>query len=87
MLVNDVSPSVAKVEFSHVSETPSMTRLSARLKLGSRGLCLDALAAQLDGDPPKDLKMRGAPAWPARTATLALSDRVSDRRWEFRCAP
>ncbi len=86
-LVHDVSPSIAKVEFSHVSETPSMTRLTARLKLGSRGLCLDALAAQLDGDPPKDLKMRGAPAWPARTATLALSDRVSDRRWEFRCAP
>jgi hypothetical protein len=86
-LVHEISPSVAKLEFTHVSETPSVTRLSARLKLGTRGLCLDALAAQLEGDPPKDLKMRGAPAWPARTATLALSDRVSDRRWEFRCAP
>ncbi|HEX4337178.1 MAG TPA: hypothetical protein VH062_14770 [Polyangiaceae bacterium] len=87
VLVHDVSPSVAKLEFNHVSETPSVTRVAARLKLGARGLCLDAMAAQLDGDPPKDLKMRGAPAWPARTATLALSDRVSDRRWGFRCAP
>ncbi len=87
VLVHDVSPSVAKIEFSHVSEMPSVTRVAARLRLGTRGLCLDSLAAQLDGDPPKDLKMRGAPAWPARTATLALSDRVSDRRWGFRCAP
>ncbi|HEX3596845.1 MAG TPA: hypothetical protein VHU80_17170 [Polyangiaceae bacterium] len=87
VLVHDVSPSVAKLEFTHVSEMPSVARVAARLKLGTRGLCLDALAAQLDGDPPKDLKMRGAPAWPARTASLALSDRVSDRRWGFRCAP
>jgi hypothetical protein len=87
VLVHDVSPSVAKIEFSHVSETPSITRVAARLKLGTRGLCLDALAAQVDGDPPKDLKMRGAPQWASRSATLALSDRVSDRRWGFRCAP
>jgi hypothetical protein len=87
VLVHDVSPSVAKVEFTHVGETPSVARVSARLKLGTRGLCLDALAAQVDGDPPKDLKVRGVPTWPSRTATLALSDRVSDRRWGFRCAP
>jgi hypothetical protein len=83
----DVTPSIAKLEFAHVTETPSITRLTSRLKLGSHGLCLDALAAQVDGDPPKDLKMRGAPSWPARSTTLALSDRVSDRRWGFRCAP
>jgi hypothetical protein len=83
----DVSASIAKLEFAHVTETPSITRLTSRLKLGTRGLCLDALAAQVDGDPPKDLKTRGAPSWPARSTTLALSDRVSDRRWGFRCAP
>lgn len=87
VLVHDVSPSIARVEFTHVTETPSVARISARLKLGTRGLCLDAMAAQVEGDPPRDLKMRGVPTWPSRTLSLALSDRVSDRRWGFRCAP
>jgi hypothetical protein len=82
-----LSPSVAKLDLTNTTETPAVTRLEARLIAGPHGLCLDSLAAQVDGDPPKNLRPAGAGSRPRRGALLALTDRATDRRWGFRCAP
>ena len=87
VLVHDVNPSVAKTDFENVSESPTIGRLEARLVANQGGICLDSLAAQVDGDPPRDLKSRGAVTRSRRGAPLALTDRATDRRWGFRCAP
>jgi hypothetical protein len=87
VLVHDVNPSVAKVEFSNVADPPAVERLEARLVAGPDGVCVDAMAAQVEGDPPRDLSPRGTPARTRRAIELALTDRATDRRWGFRCTP
>lgn len=86
ILVHDVSPSVAKIEVTNLTVPPSMQRLEARLIAGPLGLCLDALAAQVEGAAPKNLGAHGAPLH-SRSVPLALTDRATDRRSGFRCAP
>jgi hypothetical protein len=87
VLVRDVSPSVAHVEFTDVPRPPSAGHLEARLIAGQSGLCIDALAAQVEGDPPRALRARRAPTSSPKGAPLALTDRATDRRWGFRCTP
>jgi hypothetical protein len=87
VLVHEVSPSVAKLDFVNATETPAVTHLEARLVAGPGGLCIDSLAARVDGDPPKNLRPAGVAGRTGRGALLALTDRATDRRWGFRCAP
>ena len=87
MLIHDVSPSIGKVEFVESSESPSASHLEARLIAGPNGLCIDSIAAQVDGDPPKALVRKGATSSkPRRLLPLVLTDRATDRRFGFRCA-
>ena len=87
VLIHDVSPSIGKVEFVESSESPSASHLEARLIAGPNGLCIDSIAAQVDGDPPKALVRKGATSSkPRRLLPLVLTDRATDRRFGFRCA-
>jgi hypothetical protein len=87
VLVHDVNPSIARADFQNVTEVPTVGRMEARMVANEGGICLESLAAQVDGDPPRDLKARGAVTRSRRGAPLALTDRATDRRWGFRCAP
>jgi hypothetical protein len=75
------------VAFLGSSQGLSIEHLEARLLANEQGLCVDALAARVDGSPPGSLP----PVVEARAAqqgvTLALTDRATDGRWEFRCTP
>lgn len=86
VLLHDISPSVGKVVMSGGSEGPAMHRLEARLIAGPHGVCLDALAAQVDGEAPRSFVSRSLPSR-SRSVGLALTDRATDRRFGFRCAP
>ena len=84
VLVQDVSPSIGRVELG-IPDAPALGHLEARLVAGPTGLCVDGLAAQVDGDPPEEIGPHGLPL--RRGVTLAVTDRATDRRWGFRCAP
>lgn len=86
LLVHEVSSSVAKLDVTNVTDPPETHRLEARLVAGEGSLCLDALSAQVDGDPPAEI-VPTHPATRSRSAHLALTDRSTDRRWGFRCTP
>ncbi len=86
LLLHEVSSSVAKLDVTNVTDPPAMHHLEARLLAGDGSLCLDALSAQVDGDPPAEITpTHSAPR--SRAAPLALTDRSTDRRWGFRCTP
>jgi hypothetical protein len=87
LLVNDAITSVWRLEFPDVSSEPSVAKLEVRFVAGSAGLCVDALAGQVEGDPPKDLGTLRARTPPRQSVELALTDRATDRRWGFRCTP
>ncbi len=87
VLTYDVSPSVGRIDFTNTRENPSIGRVEARLLLNDDGLCLDSLAAQVDGDPPKRLEPTAASSNTHRGAELTLTDRATDHRWGFRCSP
>jgi hypothetical protein len=87
LLVHNVNPSVANFEFTAVPSPPALGKVEARYIASSGGLCLDALAGQVEGDPPKDLRPRSVHAPSRQSVELALTDRATDRRWGFRCTP
>lgn len=88
LLVNsEVNSSVWRLEFTGVASEPTVNKLEARFIASSAGLCVDALAGQVEGDPPKDLRPRNVHAPSRPSVGLALTDRASDRRWGFRCTP
>lgn len=86
LLVHDFT-SVARLEFPGVSSAPATTKVEARLIASPAGLCIDALAAQVEGDPPKDLRTKNRSVPVRQSVELALTDRATDRRWSFRCTP
>jgi hypothetical protein len=86
LLIHDFS-SVARFEFPGIAVAPGVAKIEARLIASSHGLCVDAIAAQVEGDPPKDLRARNVNAPPRQSVELALTDRATDRRWGFRCTP
>jgi hypothetical protein len=86
MLVHEFTP-FARLEFPGLVSPPTTTKVEARLIAGAGGLCVDALAAQVEGDPPKDLRPRSGSAPARQSVVLALTDRATDRRWGFRCTP
>jgi len=87
VLVREISPSFTRVELENVSESPGIAHVEVRLVANEDGLCLDAVAAQVEGDPPRDLRPSGSPPRLRGGAPLALTDRANDRRWAFRCHP
>jgi len=87
VLVRDLSASIARVDLQNVRDSPSIEHLEAKLIASRNGLCVESMAGQVEGDPPKDLNPRGRPAALRRSVDFVLSDRATDRRWGFRCTP
>lgn len=87
LLVRNVNTSIANFEFAGVPSPPALAKVEARYIAGPAGICIDALAAQVEGDPPKDLQPRNVHAPSRQSVDLALTDRATDRRWGFRCTP
>jgi hypothetical protein len=87
VLVRALTPTFARLEFPSVAAPLATTKAEARLIASAGGLCIDALAAQVEGDPPKDLRPRTGIAPARQSVALALTDRATDRRWGFRCTP
>lgn len=86
VLVDAVNPSVTSLDFAGGAEGVHAERLEARLIVGRSGLCVDALAAQVDGEPIRSIRPRGRLFAERPTVPLSLTDRSSDRRWGFRCS-
>jgi hypothetical protein len=81
-----VSESNTHVDFTGRGEGLRIKRLTARVLIDEGGLCVDALAALVDGSGPGDLSGEHPP--PRRDALpLVVTDPVDERRWAFRCSP
>jgi hypothetical protein len=87
VLLYEVNPSVAKIDVVDSSEHPGIGHFEAKLIAGPHGLCVESIAAQVDGDPPKTLVVRPTTTSHARRPLpLVLTDRATDRRWGLRCS-
>ena len=82
-----VSESNTHLDFTGSVEGRLRTkRLTARVVLDEGGLCVDALAALVDGAAPRAARVearerrRGA-------LPLTVTDPLDERRWSFRCSP
>jgi hypothetical protein len=81
-----VSESNTHVDFSGKAEGLRTKRLTARVVIDDGGLCVDALAALVDGPSPGELRVEARE--PRRNALpLTLTDPADERRWAFRCGP
>jgi hypothetical protein len=81
-----VSESNTHVDFSGKAEGLRTKRLTARVVIDEAGLCVDALAALVDGPGPGELPVEQRA--PRRNALpLVVTDPVDERRWAFRCSP
>ena len=82
-----VSESNTHLDFTGSMEGRLRTkRLTARVVLDEGGLCVDALAALVDGAAPRaarvEARERRRDALP-----LTVTDPLDERRWSFRCGP
>jgi len=81
-----VSESNTHVDFSGSAEGLRTKRLTARVVMNDGGLCVDALAALVDGPAPKDVRVEQRA--PRRGGfPLTVTDPLDERRWSFRCGP
>jgi hypothetical protein len=81
-----LSESNTHVDFTGKAEGLRTKRLTARVVIDEAGLCVDALAALVDGPSPGELTVE--PREPRRGALpLVVTDPVDERRWAFRCSP
>lgn len=81
-----VSESNTHVEFSGSAAGLRTKRLTARVVMDDGGLCVDALAALVDGAAPAEVRVERAS--PRRGALpLTVTDPLDERRWAFRCSP
>jgi hypothetical protein len=81
-----VSESNTHVEFTGGAEGLKTKRLTARVVMDEAGVCVDALAALVDGPSPVDLQREHRD--PRRVGLpLTVTDPVDERRWSFRCSP
>jgi hypothetical protein len=86
VVVHAVSPSLSNVDFVDGADSLRAAHFEARLLVSRNAICTDALAAQLEGGPLQHLpSARSVTERP--TIPLSLTDRATDRRWEFRCSP
>lgn len=84
---DEINPMTVHLQLENVSDPPALAHVDARLVAGPSGLCVDALAAIVDGPPPTALRATHPDARARRGSPLTVSDRTTDRRWGFRCAP
>jgi hypothetical protein len=81
-----VSESNTHVDFTGKAEGLRTKRLTARVVIDEGGVCVDALAALVDGPGPGDLPVESRAA--RRDALpLVVTDPADERRWAFRCSP
>jgi hypothetical protein len=81
-----VSESNTHVEFTGSAEGLRTKRLTARVVMDDSGVCVDALAALVDGRSPGVLRLEHRE--PRRgSLALTVTDPVDERRWSFRCSP
>jgi hypothetical protein len=82
---NALSESNTHVDFSGGAEALRTKRLTARVVIDEGGVCVDALAALIDGPPPAgELHVEGR-ARQRGAIPLTVTDASDDRRWPFRC--
>jgi hypothetical protein len=81
-----VSESNTHVDFTGSAEGLRTKRLTARVVMDDGGVCVDALAALVDGPAPADLRVDQRA--PRRGAVpLTVTDPLDERRYSFRCSP
>jgi hypothetical protein len=81
-----LSESNTHLDFTGSSAGLRTKRLTARVLLDESGVCVDALAALVDGPAGSDSKSNDVT--PGRTGLpLVVTDPTDDRRWGFLCAP
>lgn len=86
-LVHSVNPTVTNLDFVSTNHQLKASRLEARLLVNDGSVCVNALAAQVEDGPVKDVGKAASLPTDRATVTLALTDRAADRRWGFRCSP
>jgi hypothetical protein len=81
-----LSESNTHLDFTGKAEGMRTKRLTARVVIDEGGVCVDALAALVDGPGPGELSVE--PRGPRRGALpLVVTDPTDERRWSFRCSP
>jgi hypothetical protein len=80
-----VSESNTHLDFTGSAEGLRTKRLTARVVMDETGVCVDALAALVDGSVPREI--RAEQRQPRRSALpLTVTDPLDERRWAFRCS-
>jgi hypothetical protein len=80
-----VSESNTHLDFTGSADGLRTTRLTARVVMDETGVCVDALAALVDGSAPAEI--RTEQRQPRRAALpLTVTDPLDERRWAFRCS-
>lgn len=81
-----VSESNTHVDFTGSAEGLRTKRLTARLVIDDGFVCVDALAALVDGTNPGPLRLEHRDERPG-ALPLTVTDPADERRWAFRCSP
>lgn len=81
-----LSESNTHLDFTGGAEGLRTKRLTARLVVEDGGVCVDALAALVDGARPADMRAATRDERPG-ALPLTVTDPADERRWAFRCAP
>jgi hypothetical protein len=81
-----VSESNTHLDFTGSAEGLRTKRLTARLVIDEGGVCVDALAALVDGTSPGSIRAEHRDERPS-ALPLTVTDPTDERRWAFRCSP
>ena len=81
-----VSESNTHLDFTGSAAGLRTKRLTARVVLDEAGLCVDALAALVEGTAPRGVRVEPRERRPG-ALPLTVTDPVDERRWSFRCSP
>ena len=88
MPLTDVSLSESNthLDFTGSAEGLRTKRLTARLVVDDGGVCVDALAALVDGASPAEIRPEHRDER-LGALPLTVTDPTDERRWAFRCNP
>jgi len=81
-----LSESNTHLDFTGSAEGLRTKRLTARLVIDDAGVCVDALAALVDGTSPGEIRPEHRDERPG-ALPLTVTDPADERRWAFRCTP
>ncbi|HTV25463.1 MAG TPA: hypothetical protein VMG12_42500 [Polyangiaceae bacterium] len=81
-----VSESNTHLDFTGSAEHLRTKRLTARLVIDDGGVCVDSLAALVDGASPGEIRPEHRDERPG-ALPLTVTDPTDERRWAFRCSP